>query len=73
MSTCTHQSMTNRHVSADLAGSGILGRIGTVLHTWHKRHTRRYELTLWGERDIRDAGLSRGDVLYEAGKPFWRA
>ena len=69
MSTCTHPSMTNHHV----ADAGVLFRIGTVLHIWRERQQQRRELAHWSERDIRDAGLSQGEVLYEAGKPFWRA
>ncbi len=67
MSTCTDESMTNHHsprLFAEMAG---------VLHVWRKRILQRRELTEWTERDMRDAGLSRGEVLYEASKPFWRA
>ena len=73
MSTCTHQSMTNHHAASVLYEPGALARIGVVLHTWHERRQQRRELAHWSERDIRDAGLSQGEVLYEAGKPFWRA
>lgn len=67
MSTCTHETMTNRH------DHGALAELADVLHIWRERIRQRHELTQWTERDIRDAGLSRGDVLYEASKPFWRA
>jgi uncharacterized protein YjiS (DUF1127 family) len=73
MSTVTHPSMTNHHASSVSSSAGLLSRIGEVLHTWRERHEQRSELTRWSERDIHDAGLSRGDVLYEASKPFWRA
>lgn len=73
MSTITHPSMTNNHVTGIAAAAGLLNRLGAVLRTWRERYTQRSELTQWSERDIRDAGLSRGDVLYEASKPFWRA
>lgn len=73
MSTCTHLSMTNHHVTRVSSAPGLLTRIGAVLRTWRERHEQRNELTHWSERDIHDAGLSRGDVLYEASKPFWRA
>jgi uncharacterized protein YjiS (DUF1127 family) len=59
--------MTNNH------GVGLFATIAEMVRTWRERgHTRR-ELTQWSERDFRDAGLSREEVLYEAGKPFWRA
>lgn len=67
MSTCTHELMTNHHAPGLLAGAG------QVLHVWIERIRQRRELVAWSERDVRDAGLSWGDVRYEAGKPFWRA
>ena len=71
MSTCTHDTMTNHHDRVSVAG--LLAGAGSVLQLWHDRHVQRRELAEWGERDIRDAGLSLGEVMYEAGKPFWRA
>ena len=73
MSTCTHESMTNHHVPAAFGGPGVVARIGNTLLTWRERLQQRRELAQWSERDIHDAGLSLGEVLYEAGKPFWRA
>jgi uncharacterized protein YjiS (DUF1127 family) len=73
MSTCTHPSMTNLHASTGSAAHGLLARVGDVLQIWRERHVQRTELALWAERDIRDAGYSRGEVLFEASKPFWRA
>ena len=67
MSTYTHELMTNHHVP------GAIGVLRHVLHTWRERQISRNELARWTERDIRDAGVSPGDVLYEAGKPFWMA
>jgi len=73
MSTCTHETMTNHHAHHAMPGVGLLAGIGSVLHLWQERHAWRRELAQWSERDIRDAGLSLGEVTYEAGKPFWRA
>ena len=73
MSTCTHETMTNLHAHHALPGAGLLAGIGSVLRIWRERQVQRRELAEWGERDIRDAGLSLGEVMYEAGKPFWRA
>jgi uncharacterized protein YjiS (DUF1127 family) len=73
MSTVTHPSMTNNHATGFASATGLLSRLGAVLRTWRERHAQRSELNQWSERDICDAGLSRGDVLYEASKPFWRA
>jgi uncharacterized protein YjiS (DUF1127 family) len=67
MSTCTHESMTNRH------GTGFFAELGETLRTWRERRQQRRELANWNERDLHDVGLSRSDVVYEAEKPFWRA
>ncbi len=67
MSTCTHQSMTNHHVS------GILSQLSDTFHVWRQRYHERQELAHWTERDLHDIGLSSSEVAYEAEKPFWRA
>jgi uncharacterized protein YjiS (DUF1127 family) len=59
--------MTNHHASMSFA------TVAETLHVWRKRFQERRELTHWSERDIHDAGLSVGDVMAEAGKPFWQA
>lgn len=67
MSSFTHETMTNHHVPS------VFTHSADVLHVWLERIHQRRELLQWSERDIRDAGLSSGEVMYEAGKPFWRA
>ena len=67
MSTCTHESMTNHHAPLSVAA------IAETFHVWRERAHQRRELAHWSERDIHDAGLSLGDVMAEASKPFWRA
>jgi uncharacterized protein YjiS (DUF1127 family) len=67
MSTISNQSMTNHH------GYRLLSVIAETLQTWRERRHGRRELARWSERDLRDVGLSPGDVIFEAGKPFWRA
>jgi uncharacterized protein YjiS (DUF1127 family) len=67
MSTCTHESMTNHHVP------GLLNQLGETLHVWRQRYATRRELAQWSDRDLHDIGVSRSDVVFEAGKPFWRA
>jgi uncharacterized protein YjiS (DUF1127 family) len=67
MSTCTHESMTNHHASLSLAG------VVETLHVWRSRRHERRELAQWSERDVNDAGLSVGEVMAEANKPFWQA
>jgi uncharacterized protein YjiS (DUF1127 family) len=66
-SSAARQLMTNHHVP------GLFSQILEVVHTWHERQHGRRELQHWTERDMRDAGVSPGDVRFEAGKPFWQA
>src|SRR4051794_41886210 len=66
MSTCTHETMTNRHQS------GLLTQLGETLHTWRDRARQRRELGQRTDRDPHDVGLSWGDIAEEGGKPVWR-
>jgi uncharacterized protein YjiS (DUF1127 family) len=67
MSTCSEQSMINRH------GSGIFAQLSETFRIWRDRLRQRRELAQWTERDLHDVGLSRSDIINEAEKPFWRA
>jgi uncharacterized protein YjiS (DUF1127 family) len=67
MSTCSHELMTNHHAT------GFFAQLSETLHTWRERQQQRRELANWSERELHDVGLSRGDVIFEAEKPFWRA
>ena len=67
MSTCTHESMINHH------GSGFLTQLRETLHVWRERRDQRRRLAELSDRDLHDVGLSWGDVVFEAEKPFWRA
>lgn len=44
-----------------------------TLNTWYVRWQERRELAALDQRALDDIGLSRGDVLTEISKPFWRA
>ena len=67
MSICTHESMTNHHVTGMWAG------VSETLHRWRQRYRDRQELSRWTERELHDVGLSWSDIAHEAEKPFWRA
>jgi uncharacterized protein YjiS (DUF1127 family) len=67
MSIISHHSMTNHH------HSGLLAQLADTVHVWRERLRQRNELAQWTERDLHDVGLSRGDILQETEKPFWRA
>ncbi len=44
-----------------------------TLNAWYTRWQERRELASLDQRALDDIGLSRGDVLTEVSKPFWRA
>ena len=43
------------------------------IHIWRQRYAHRRELAQWSDRELHDIGVSSGDAIYEASKPFWRA
>ena len=51
----------------------ILGRIVATLREWRHRRVGRRELASLDERFLRDIGLDRGVVDYEASQWFWRS
>ncbi len=67
MSTFTHESMINHH------GRSFLSQLIETLHVWRQRYESRRELVRWSDRELHDIGVSSGDAIYEASKPFWRA
>jgi len=67
MSTFTHESMINHH------GQSLLGQLAETLHVWRQRYRDRRELARWSDRELHDIGVSHGDAVYQASKPFWRA
>ena len=67
MSTFTHESMINHH------GQGLLSQLAETVHVWRQRYATRRELAQWSDRELHDIGVSPGDAIYEASKPFWRA
>lgn len=67
MSTFTHESMINNH------GHSLLSQMAEAVHVWRQRYATRRELAQWSDRELHDIGVSPGDAIYEASKPFWRA
>ena len=67
MSSLTHESMRNIHIS------DLFNQLGQNVHIWRERARQRRELAQWTDRDLHDVGLSWSDVATEADKPFWRA
>ena len=67
MSTFTHESMINHH------GHGVFTQLAEAVHLWRQPYEARRELAQWSDRELHDIGLSHGDAIYEASKPFWQA
>ncbi|MCG6966669.1 MAG: DUF1127 domain-containing protein [Chromatiaceae bacterium] len=44
-----------------------------LIRAWQQRATQRRQLACLSEPQLRDIGISRGEALREAAKPFWRA
>ena len=65
----SHAPMPHGGMPFFSAGSRLLN----YLCLWQERIDERRELDRIDERLLKDAGISRADVLREASKPFWRA
>jgi uncharacterized protein YjiS (DUF1127 family) len=72
-------SALSRHSLGDLlrlqlaAALAIGMRVAGVAKEWRIRAQSRDDLARMGEREWRDLGLTRGEVLHEIRKPFWSA
>jgi uncharacterized protein YjiS (DUF1127 family) len=49
----------------------VRGWLATVKAAWRRRQSRNL-LSQLDDYMLKDIGLTRADVWYEAGKPFWR-
>ena len=47
-------------------------RLFELLIAWQERERQRHHLRELDDHLLRDMGISRADVEYEASKPFWR-
>lgn len=52
--------------------TAVFGRTVAMLRECRQRSRERAQLAALDERMLRDIGISRGDVLREINKPFWR-
>ncbi|RED29707.1 uncharacterized protein YjiS (DUF1127 family) [Rhodopseudomonas thermotolerans] len=68
MSTCSDCATIDRRRSR-----GVWARLGATLALWRRRRSGRTDLAGFSARELRDLGLSRGDMIHETAKPFWRA
>jgi uncharacterized protein YjiS (DUF1127 family) len=49
-----------------------LARLVAALADWRRRIRSRAELLRFSDRQLRDIGVTRADVVREHAKPFWR-
>ncbi len=54
------------------SASRALVRAFDAVETWRERRRDRDVLSRLDDRMLADIGLSRGDVMREIAKPFWR-
>ena len=52
--------------------ASLRSRLAATLRLWGERFREREALGALTDRELRDIGLSRGDVYAELAKPFWR-
>ncbi len=50
----------------------VIRRLVAILRRWHRRYTSRQQLARCDAWLLRDIGISPGEALHEADKPFWR-
>ncbi len=70
MSLLSHRTVTNGHDIAVF--SPIVDAMVGTFKEWRDRQHQRRELAEMSDRDLQDAGLSRGELEFELDKPFWR-
>lgn len=46
-------------------------RATALLRLWKERIGQRHALAMLNERDLRDIGVTRVEVMREVSKPFW--
>ncbi len=54
------------------AAHAALLAIGALIVDWHDRREGRHALLRLTDRELRDIGVSPGEAVSEASKPFWR-
>ena len=50
----------------------LVSRVFGRLIVWQERANQRHALATLDDRQLKDIGLSRADVVREISKPFWR-
>lgn len=50
----------------------VMTRIMTTFQLWKARCEQRRALACLTDAELRDMGISEGDIYFEIRKPFWR-
>lgn len=58
-------------IAAAPSHAGWAVRLLTAMFKWHERARQRRQLYTLDDRMLKDIGLTRVDVEYEASKHFW--
>jgi len=66
-----HQVRTGRRRRGPALAARLRGLAGRI-RTWRERARQRRHLAGLNDHMLRDIGLTRGDVMAESSKPFWR-
>ncbi len=63
-----------RPANDNFAAPAPLARsFAALLAAWWRRRRDRAELAQFGDRDLRDIGVTPAEAQRECAKPFWRA
>lgn len=60
------------HYRSETPLLATVSAVSQLLETWRRRTRERRELATMDLRTMRDLGISRTDIQFEANKPFWR-
>ena len=60
------------HYSSKAPLAGTFTAFQQIFATWRQRAHARRELAQLDLHSLRDLGLTAGQVMFEANKPFWR-
>jgi uncharacterized protein YjiS (DUF1127 family) len=64
-------SRIGRRRRSPALGAGLRSLLGRI-RAWRERARQRRHLAGLNDHMLRDIGLTRGDVMAESSKPFWR-
>jgi len=63
----------HQHATRRTAVDGVMAVFLRGVAESFRRARQRRDLAALSDHNLRDIGLTRGDVEIEVGKPFWRA